>query len=245
MRGGVIRPGFDPELDELRSVREGGVDWIARLQATERERTGIGSLKVGFNRVFGYYIEVTRTHLDRVPEEYQRRQTLTGAERYITPELKEWEEKVLGAEERILALETRLFEEVRRTASALVPRLQTLTGHLAALDEHQKAVFRTAFEIDQRWVIELAADLLELRHQFLLILAQALRDPCSRSAFLAEVFRVAPQEIANGLRPDLDRSGGLVLVDVLEREVGRARRLHDLLDERFDLDPAGGGGADS
>ena len=132
--GGVIRPGFDAELDELRSVREGAVDWIARLQATERERTGIGSLKVGFNKVFGYYIEVTRTHLDRVPDEYQRRQTLTGAERYITPELKEWEEKVLGAEERILTLETRLFEEVRRTAAALVPRLQALTGHLAALD---------------------------------------------------------------------------------------------------------------
>ena len=132
--GGVIRPGFDARLDELRSVREGGVDWIARMQAQERERTGIGSLKVGFNRVFGYYIEVTRTHLEKVPEEYQRRQTLTNAERYITPELKEWEEKVLGAEEKILALETRLFEQVRQTAAELVPRVQALTTHVAALD---------------------------------------------------------------------------------------------------------------
>jgi DNA mismatch repair protein MutS len=132
--GGVIREGYDGQLDELRSIREGAVDWIARLQAQERERTGIPSLKVGFNKVFGYYLEVTRTHLERVPADYQRRQTLTGAERYITPELKEWEEKVLGAEEKILALETRLFEEVRRAAAALVPRLQALTGQVAALD---------------------------------------------------------------------------------------------------------------
>jgi DNA mismatch repair protein MutS len=132
--GGVIRAGYDGQLDELRSIREGAVDWIARLQAQERERTGIPSLKVGFNKVFGYYLEVTRTHLERVPAEYQRRQTLTGAERYITPELKEWEEKVLGAEEKILTLESRLFEEVRRTAAALVPRLQELTGQVAAID---------------------------------------------------------------------------------------------------------------
>jgi DNA mismatch repair protein MutS len=132
--GGVIRTGYDARLDELRSTREGAIDWIARLQVQERERTGIGSLKVGFNKVFGYYIEVTRSNLDRVPSDYQRRQTLTGAERYVTPELKEWEEKVLGAEEKILALEGTLFDEVRRIAAALVPRLQTLTGHVAALD---------------------------------------------------------------------------------------------------------------
>jgi DNA mismatch repair protein MutS len=132
--GGVIRSGYDAQLDELRSIRDGAVDWIARLQAQERERTGIPSLKVGFNRVFGYYIEVTRTHLERVPDDYQRRQTLTGAERYITPDLKEWEEKVLGAEEKILTLESRLFEEVRRGAAALIPRLQDLNGQVAALD---------------------------------------------------------------------------------------------------------------
>lgn len=132
--GGVIRAGFDPTLDELRSVHVGAVDWIARLQAQERERTGIGSLKVGYNKVFGYYIEVTRTHLDKVPEEYQRRQTLTNAERYITPELKEWEEKVLGAEEKIYALEARLFEQVRNTAAEFVARLQALTARIAAID---------------------------------------------------------------------------------------------------------------
>ena len=99
--GGVIRRGYHEELDELRSVRDGAVDWIAGLQARERERTGIPSLKIGFNKVFGYYLEVTRANLQRVPDDYQRKQTLANAERYFTPELKEWEEKVLGAEERI------------------------------------------------------------------------------------------------------------------------------------------------
>ena len=132
--GGVIRDGFDAELDDLRAVRDGAVDWIARLQAQERERTGIGSLKVGFNKVFGYYLEVTRANADRVPEEYQRRQTLTNAERYITPELKEWEEKVLGAEDRIHVLEARLFEEVRTSAAGFTERLQRLAEHVAALD---------------------------------------------------------------------------------------------------------------
>jgi DNA mismatch repair protein MutS len=81
----VIRAGYDAELDELRAVRDGAVDWIARLQARERERTGIGSLKVGFNKVFGYYLEVTRANLERVPDDYQRKQTLANAERYVTP----------------------------------------------------------------------------------------------------------------------------------------------------------------
>jgi DNA mismatch repair protein MutS len=132
--GGVIRPGYDAELDGLRETRDGAVDFIAALQARERERTGIGSLKVGFNKVFGYYLEVTRANADRVPEDYQRKQTLANAERYVTPELKEWEEKVLGAEERILALEARLFDQVRRRAAELVPRLQSLTEHVAAVD---------------------------------------------------------------------------------------------------------------
>jgi DNA mismatch repair protein MutS len=132
--GEVIRPGFDQELDSIREVRDGAVEWIARLQAQERERTGIGSLKVGFNRVFGYYIEITRTHLERVPEDYQRRQTLANAERYITPELKHWEEQVLGAEERILGLEARLFQGIRERAAALVPRLQQLADRIARVD---------------------------------------------------------------------------------------------------------------
>jgi DNA mismatch repair protein MutS len=132
--GGVIRPGYDAELDQLRAVRDGAVDWIARMQAAERERTGIGSLKVGFNKVFGYYIEITRSNLERVPADYQRKQTLANAERFVTPELKEWEEKVLGAEERIAELEARLFHEVRQAAAARVPRLQEVTEHIAALD---------------------------------------------------------------------------------------------------------------
>jgi DNA mismatch repair protein MutS len=132
--GGVVRGGFSPELDGLRAVRAGAVDWIARLQAREREATGIGSLKVGFNRVFGYFLEVTRTHAGRVPEHYVRKQTLANAERYYTPELKEWEEKVLGAEERMAALEQRLFSGLRERLAPEVPALQRLADHVAALD---------------------------------------------------------------------------------------------------------------
>jgi DNA mismatch repair protein MutS len=132
--GGVIRAGHHADLDELRSIRDGAVDWIARLQATERERTGIGSLKVGFNRVFGYYLEVTRLQSDRVPADYHRKQTLANAERYYTAELKEWEEKVLGAEERIGSLEQRLFAELREAVAAEVPRIQRVADHVAALD---------------------------------------------------------------------------------------------------------------
>ena len=107
--GGVIRAGYNDELDELRELAVNGKRWIADLQAEERERTGIPSLKVGFNNVFGYYIEITNTHREKVPAEYIRKQTLTGAERYVTPALKEYEEKILHAEERILALETGIF----------------------------------------------------------------------------------------------------------------------------------------
>ena len=132
--GGVIRAGYDAELDELRSVHDGAVEFIARLQARERERTGIGTLKVGFNRVFGYYLEVTRTHAERVPADYHRKQTLANAERYYTPELKEWEEKVLGAEEKIGALEARLFAELRQEAAREVPRVQAVAERVAQLD---------------------------------------------------------------------------------------------------------------
>ncbi|HEX8243994.1 MAG TPA: DNA mismatch repair protein MutS, partial [Longimicrobium sp.] len=122
------------DLDELREVRDGAVDFIARLQARERERTGIQTLKVGFNRVFGYYLEVTRTHAERVPADFMRKQTLANAERYFTPELKEWEEKVLGAEEKIAALETRLFAELREAAAREVPRIQAVAERVATLD---------------------------------------------------------------------------------------------------------------
>ncbi len=132
--GESIAPGVDSELDDLRAVATGGKDAIAALQAAERARTGIGSLKVGYNRVFGYYIEITNAHRDSVPADYQRRQTLTGAERYVTPALKEFEEKVLHATERIEALERRIFEGVRAEAGQAIAQLQGIAARVAQLD---------------------------------------------------------------------------------------------------------------
>lgn len=132
--GGVIRNGYHPPLDEVRQLTTSGKQWIADLQARERERTGIPSLKVGFNNVFGYYIEITNTHKDKVPTDYIRKQTLTGAERYVTPALKEYEEKILHAEERILALETELFTEVRLKIATEAGVLQNNAHALANLD---------------------------------------------------------------------------------------------------------------
>ncbi|HUO52711.1 MAG TPA: DNA mismatch repair protein MutS [Gemmatimonadaceae bacterium] len=130
----TIRAGVDPELDELRALQRGGKDAIARIQAHERERTGIASLRVGYNKVFGYYIEVTNPNKDLVPPDYQRRQTLTGAERYVTPELKEYEEKVLTASERIEARERSLFEALRASTGAAIARLQAAAAAVALLD---------------------------------------------------------------------------------------------------------------
>jgi DNA mismatch repair protein MutS len=132
--GGVIRAGWSAELDELRTVRDGARDFIASLQARERERTGIGSLKVGFNRVFGYYLEVTQANAARVPPDYVRKQTLANAERYFTPELKQWEEKVFGAEDRIGKLEAELFGALRQAVAAELARLQESAARAAALD---------------------------------------------------------------------------------------------------------------
>ncbi len=132
--GQVIRTGFDPELDELRSLRDGGRQYIAALQQRERQRTGIPSLKVGFNKVFGYYLEVTHTHAGRVPADYERRQTLASAERYVTPELKEYEAKVLGAEERIAVREAELFGALRASVGHAIARIQRTARVLARLD---------------------------------------------------------------------------------------------------------------
>jgi DNA mismatch repair protein MutS len=132
--GGVIREGWSEELDEIRSARDGARDFIASLQARERERTGITSLKVGFNKVFGYYLEVTKANLDKVPDDYVRKQTLTNGERYFTPELKEWEEKVFGAEDRIGQLEVELFAEIRERVARSVARLQGTAERVATLD---------------------------------------------------------------------------------------------------------------
>ena len=109
-----IREGVDSALDEWRALRDGGKDAIARIQSEERRRTGISSLKVGYNKVFGYFIEVSKSNATRVPGDYERRQTLANAERFTTAELRDWEKKVLGAEERIIQLETEIFNEVCR-----------------------------------------------------------------------------------------------------------------------------------
>jgi DNA mismatch repair protein MutS len=130
----TIAPGADAELDELRALRDGGKDAIADIQAAERARTGIQSLKVGFNKVFGYYLEISNAHRERVPADYQRRQTLTGGERYVTPALKEYEEKVLNAAERIEARERQLFEALRARAGAEIARLQVIAARVAELD---------------------------------------------------------------------------------------------------------------
>ncbi|HSJ09204.1 MAG TPA: DNA mismatch repair protein MutS, partial [Longimicrobiales bacterium] len=132
--GDVLRAGWNAQLDELRDIRDNAQDYIAALQARERERTGISSLKVGFNKVFGYYIEITRTNLDRVPADFERKQTLANAERYVTPELKEWESKALDAEDRILALESKLFTELRRDVAQRMQRLQQTAERVAFID---------------------------------------------------------------------------------------------------------------
>ena len=132
--GGVIRPGYDAHRDSLDDLAHSGKRWVAELEAGERERTGIASLKVGFNRVFGYYLEVTRPHLSKVPPEYQRRQTLTTAERFVTPDLKTRESEILGAEEKLKAREHELFVELRERAAAFVAALQSAADALATLD---------------------------------------------------------------------------------------------------------------
>jgi len=132
--GDTIRSGSDAGLDDLRSLRDGGRSFIAGLQTQERARTGIPTLKVGFNKVFGYFIEITKSHRQAVPADYERRQTLTGAERYVTPELKQYEEKVLTAEEEIARREERLFTEVRDAAGAVVARIQETAARIAAAD---------------------------------------------------------------------------------------------------------------
>ncbi len=132
--GGIIRDGYNAELDELRTISREGKGWIARLEQEERERTDIPTLKVKYNRVFGYFIEITNRNLDRIPEDYQRKQTLSNAERFITPKLKEYEAKVLGAEEQLVELEYNLFQQLRLQTAAEGRRIQQSANALAALD---------------------------------------------------------------------------------------------------------------
>lgn len=153
--GGLIRDGFDPGLDEIRLVSRDGVSWIADFQGREQERTGISNLKVGFNRVFGYYIEITHSHKDRIPPEYTRKQTLKNAERYITPDLKEMEQKVLGSKERADALEESIFKSLREELTGQIPLLQAVADAIAEID-----VFFALAEVarQEQWV---APELLE------------------------------------------------------------------------------------
>lgn len=133
-KGDVIAAGFSPELDELRSISRGGRDYLLRIQEDEAQKTGIQSLKVGYNNVFGYYLEVRNTYKDQVPQEWIRKQTLANAERYITQELKEYEEKIMGADEKILALETRLFTELVTDMAEFIPQIQINANIIARLD---------------------------------------------------------------------------------------------------------------
>jgi DNA mismatch repair protein MutS len=132
--GGLFKRGFDPELDEILDIAEHGKDWLLQYELDEKQRTDIGSLKVRHNKVFGYYIEVTKANLDLVPDDYVRKQTLANSERYFTPELKEMEEKILGAEERRQELEYRFFEDLRRTVGEEIAGLLRTARHLAEVD---------------------------------------------------------------------------------------------------------------
>ena len=134
--GGIIKDGFHPELDDLKEISRSGKSFIALLEKKERERTGISSLKVRYNKIFGYYIEVTKRNLPQVPADYIRKQTLVSSERFLTPELEEYEEKVLRAEERIGELEVKLFNDVREKIAAETARLQKIASDIAALDVH-------------------------------------------------------------------------------------------------------------
>jgi DNA mismatch repair protein MutS len=147
--GGLVRPGADPEIAALEDGAREGREALAGLQQIERERSGISTLKVGYNKVFGYYIEITKTHGDRIPSDYQRIQTLTGAERYTTPDMKRWEEQVLGADEKIKEREYQLFCALRDALAARLPALQEASEALASLDVLADFAFLSE---EQRWI---------------------------------------------------------------------------------------------
>lgn len=161
-KGDVIASGYSEELDELRSISRGGRDYLLKIQEEEAARTGIQSLKVGYNNVFGYYLEVRNTYKDAVPQEWIRKQTLANAERYITQELKEYEEKIMGADEKILALESRLFNELVTDMAEFVPQIQINANIIARIDSLLS--FAKAAE-EHRYVRPVVADdaLLEIQ----------------------------------------------------------------------------------
>lgn len=159
-RGDVIASGVDAELDELRDIAFRGKDYLLRLQQRESEATGIPSLKVGYNNVFGYYIEVTNTHKSKVPPEWIRKQTLVNAERYITPELKDYEEKILGAQEKIEAIQQRLYNELVAAVAQYIPAMQLDASLLARLDVLDAF---TRVSIENRYNRPVVDDSLEIR----------------------------------------------------------------------------------
>jgi DNA mismatch repair protein MutS len=173
--GGLIRAGHDAELDELRLLRGDSQSFLEKLEAQEREATGIGSLKAGYNSVFGYYFEVTKTHAAKVPARYTRKQTLTNAERYITPELKELENRILGAEEKIARVEARLFEDLRETALRHHDALLRLAALLAELDVFTALAEAAATMDFVKPVVDLSHDLVieDGRHPVLAALLPA------------------------------------------------------------------------
>jgi len=144
--GGIIKEGVNLALDELRAIRRDGKRWIAELESREKKATGISSLKIGYNKVFGYYIEVTKTHLSSVPEYYIRKQTLVNAERYITQDLKEYEEKLLGAEDKILEIERELFEHTRLKVAEESERIRRTASLIATID-----VFCSLSEVAEKY----------------------------------------------------------------------------------------------
>lgn len=132
--GGVFKEGYNSELDDLRNAKSNGITWLAELEAEEKEQTGIKNLKIGYNRIFGYFIEITNSQKELVPFRYQRKQTLSNCERYITPELKELEEKIIGSEEKAVGLEQKLFEEIKEFLLTKVKSMQNTASHIAYLD---------------------------------------------------------------------------------------------------------------
>jgi DNA mismatch repair protein MutS len=214
--GGMIRDGFDAALDELRGAQRGGKDWIAKLQADEIAATGISSLKVRFNSVFGYYIEVTKSNLDKVPPHYIRKQTIANGERFITPELKDMEGKILGAEERSVKLEYELFQRVREEVLGQLPKIQRSAAALAQLD-----VLASFAEIArlQNYVRPLVADagVLQIRDGRHPVLEQQLVEErfvpndvalCSGASGMAP----APQDAPPPAGPGADDSPQIALI---------------------------------
>ena len=161
-KGGVIRDGVNAELDDLRHIAYSGKDYLLQIQEREARQTGIASLKIGYNNVFGYYLEVRNTYKDKVPQEWVRKQTLAQAERYITQELKEYEEKILGAEDRILSLEQRLFSELVVAAQAFIPQIQQNANVIANLDCLLSAA-KTAEELHYVRPVVSSQDIIDIR----------------------------------------------------------------------------------